>query len=155
MTRGSAARMLSAVALVLVVAGCGGGTDGPGGPAVEGDEAAVETVFRSYHQALLARDFATACALNAPETSAELVRNTNARGARAATCEQALTAVYDAPAAAAVADRVSTSAQVQEVAVTGDSAVVRWTFDDRGTPRQVDTGVRLIDGRWRLLAVGS
>lgn len=140
-------------AAALAVAGCAGASDG--GPVAHGDQAAVETVFRSYHAALLARDFATACRLNAPETSAELVRNVNAHGGGAATCEQALTAVYGGPAAAAVADRVSTSAAVERVAVTGESATISWTFDNRGRPESVDTGLRRIDGQWRLLADGA
>lgn len=149
--RGAVVCAIAVAALALTLASCG---DGAGGGAT-GDEAAVETIFRSYHQALLARDFATACVLNAPETSAELIRNANARGGQATTCEQALTAVYASPGAGAVADGVSNSAEVRDVVVTGDSAVVSWTFDNQGRPEPVDTGVRLIDGQWRLLAVGG
>lgn len=129
-------------AAVALAAGCGSG---------EGDEAAVETVFRSYHAALLARGFVTACSLNAPETSAELVRNVNAQGSSATTCEAALAAVYAGPGAA-VADRVSRSAQVQGVEVADDNATLTWTFDNQSGPQTVDTGLRRIDGQWRLLA---
>ncbi len=146
----------AAVVIALTVAGCGGA---PVDPALTdgtaADQAAVETVFHSYHQALLARDFATACALNAAETSAELVRNVAAQGGPAGTCEQALTTVYTPPDAAAMADRVSTSAQVRQVHVIGDTATVSWTFDNQGHPEPVDTGLRRIDGQWRLLDVGA
>jgi hypothetical protein len=141
-----AAAPVVTIAAALVVAGCGAS-----GPSAEEDEAAVATLFRSYHAALLARDFVTACALNAPETSVELIRNVNAQAGTAATCEEALTAVY-AGAGAPVADRVSTSAQVQEVDITGDTATLTWTFDNQGRVESVDTGLRRIHGQWRLLA---
>lgn len=152
-----AARTIGAVMTAVVaftVAGCGG-SDEPSAPAAARDQAAVETVFRSYHQALLARDFATACALNAPDTNAALVRNVNAQGGRTTTCEEALTTLYAGPGAAAVADRVSTSAQIQQVTVGGNTATLAWTFDNQGRPETVNTGLRLIDGQWRLLAVGT
>jgi hypothetical protein len=143
-----AAQVVAVVVLaaVLATAGCGGSG--------AGDEAAVETVFRSYHAALLARDFATACALNAPETSATLVRNVNAQGGAVTTCEEALGAVYAGPGAA-VADRVSMSAQVEHVTVSGDTASIAWTFDNQGAPEPVASGLRRIDGQWRLLALGA
>jgi hypothetical protein len=141
-----AAAPVVTIAAALVVAACGAS-----GPSAEEDEAAVETVFHSYHAALLARDFVTACALNAPETSVELVRNVNAQRGNAATCEEALTAVYAGPGAP-VADRVSTSAKVQMIDVTGNTAMLTWSFDNQGKVQPVDTGLRRIDGQWRLLA---
>jgi hypothetical protein len=128
-----------------VLAGCG--------PS-ETDEAGVQTVFRAYHAALLARDFPAACALNAPETSAQLVRNVNARGGAAGTCEEALAVVYGGPGAP-VADEVSRTARVDDVAVEGDIAHLTWTFDASGGARTVDTGLRRIDGQWRLLDAGA
>lgn len=146
----------AAAVVALTVVGCGGApvdpdlTDG-----TAADKAAVETVFHSYHQALLARDFATACGLNSAEASADLMRHVRAQGGRADSCEQALTTVYGSPAAAAVADGVSTSAQVRQVQVIGDTATISWTFDNQGNPEPVDTGLRRIDGQWRLLDVGT
>lgn len=156
-TRCAAGRAVAAVVVALAVAGCGAASE-PGSStpaAASADQAAVETVFRSYHQALLARDFGTACGLNSPETSAALVRNLNERGSRAGSCEEALAAVYAQPAYAAVADRVSNSAQLRRVTVAGDTATLSWTFVDKGAPRPVDTGLRRVDGQWRLLAVGT
>jgi endonuclease III len=135
-----------AVAVALAAGGCGGSG--------QSEEAAVETVFRSYHAALLARDYVTACSLNAPETSAELVRNVAAQGVGVRTCEEALAAVYGGPGAP-VADQVSRTAKVEGVEVSDDTATLTWTFDDQGAARAVDTGLRRIDGQWRLLAVGA
>lgn len=149
--------VVGAVAVIaLTVAGCGGASVDPAlAEGTAADQAAVETVFHSYHQALLARDFATACGLNSAEASADLVRNVNAQGSRVDSCEQALTTVYGPPATAAVADGVSTSAQVQRIQVIGDTATISWTFDNQGHPESVDTGLRRIDGQWRLLDVGA
>lgn len=138
------ALVTAVAALAAVLVGCSG----------EADEAGVQTVFRSYHAALLARDFVTACALNAPETSEELVRVVNTQGGSAATCEDALSAVYAGPGAV-VADGVSRTARIDDVAVDGDSATLTWTFDAPDGSRTVDTGLRRIDGQWRLLALSA
>ncbi|MGE3286525.1 MAG: hypothetical protein AB7J32_10550 [Pseudonocardia sp.] len=140
------AALVTALGLVpAVLAGCG--------PS-EADGSGVQTIFHAYHAALLARDFPTACALNAPETSAELVRNVNAQGGAAGSCEEALATVYGGPGAT-VADEVSRTARVDGVAVEGDTARLTWTFAANGSTRTVDTGLRRIDGRWRLLDAGA
>ena len=59
--------------------------------------AEVEQAFRGYYSALLARDFAAACAHNAPETTATLLRNLATQGVDAATCEEALATIYADP----------------------------------------------------------
>jgi len=138
------------------VAACGQGEVPETGagpfPSTESGEAAVETVFRSYHQALLARDFATACALNAPETNKKLIERVVAQGAQVRTCEEALAAVYTLPQAGRVADGVGRTVQVQDISVDGDDATISWTFEQAQGPRlPVDTGLRRIDGQWRLL----
>lgn len=133
---------------VLAVAGCGASET-----AVQAaDASAAETAFRSYHRAVLARDFSTACALNAPETSAVLVDDVARLGGQARTCDEALAALYATPAVAARYDAASRSVHVDGVSVAGDTATIRWTFDNKGRPEPVDTGLRRIEGRWRLLA---
>lgn len=149
------ARAAATVVAALAVAGCGGASEPAAPSGTAPDEAAVETVFRSYHQAVLARNFATACALNTPEASTELVRSVAAQGGQAGTCEEALGTLFATPDIAARYDGVSTSAQVRQVAVTGERAVVQWSFDDKGNVQPVETGLRRVDGQWRLLAVGS
>lgn len=139
-----------------VVAACGQGAvpESGTGPfdSAESGEAAVETVFRSYHQALQARDFATACALNAPETNRKLIERVAARGIQVRTCEEAWAAVYVLPNAGRVADGVGRTAQVQDIAVDGDDATISWTFEQAPGRRQpVETTLRHIDGQWRLL----
>jgi hypothetical protein len=154
--------VIAAVLAAAALSACGGGPDAApavdaapsiaAAPDARGDEAVVEAVFRSYYQALMARDFATACALNAPETNAKLVANMAAQGTRAGTCEEALAAVYALPGASLVADGVGNTAQVKDITVDGDTATISWSFETRGRRQPVDTGLRRIDGQWRLLA---
>jgi hypothetical protein len=156
-------------ALVLVLSGCSSDAEGDGATAEapppasaapttaapggdpSGREAAVETVFRSYYEALLARDFATACALNAPETNQALLQNLAAQGGQAATCEEALSQIYAAPEAAALADGVASTAEIQDVTVEGETATVTWSAQVGEQRRTVTNELRLIDGQWRLL----
>jgi ketosteroid isomerase-like protein len=121
------------------------GTAG-GGP----EEAAVREVFHRYYALLLDRDFAGACALNAPETTAMLLDGARAGGLPAGTCEEALRAVYAAPATAASADATARTAEVLEVAVTGDAATVTWVGELSGERRTIVSGMRRIDGGWKV-----
>lgn len=137
------AAMLAAVALTVVACG----TSETASQAA--DASAVETVFRSYHQALLARDFATACALTSPEASAQLVRGVTDLGGQAGTCEEALTTLYATPAVARGYDDASRSLQVLEVRVTGDDALLTGNLGAAAAPAEIR--LRRIDGSWKLL----
>ncbi len=123
----------------------------PGGVTATGEEGAVETTFRSYYQALLARDFTTACALNAPETNAKLIENLAAQGTRTASCEEALTKIYGTSGAADIADAVANTAQIQAVTVDGDTATITWSAEVAGQRPTVTNTMRRIDGQWRLV----
>ncbi|MHA6794697.1 hypothetical protein ACVGVM_14485 [Pseudonocardia bannensis] len=125
----------------------------PGEPAVSAEEAGVETVFHAYYQALLARDFATACALNAPETNQQLLHNAAAGGLQSTSCEDALTRIYAVPGAAETSDGIARSARVQDVAITGDTATISWDAETHGERRTARNIVRMIEGQWRLVDV--
>lgn len=160
---------LAAVVLATALTACGGvastaaptGPASPSGagatskPAASGEEAAVETVFRSFTAALLARDFAKACALNAPETAAKRVENVNAGGAGVTTCEEAFSAIYAVPRAAEAADGIGRTTEVTSVTVTGDTAKIIWTAEVQGRRPALSNGARKIDGQWRLLEMSG
>lgn len=161
--------VLLGVLLVAAVSSCGGQPAGgavsnpTGAPAAvaapapaAAPEAAVETVFRRYYEALLARDFTTACQLNAAETKAAMLKNLQKQGGiKAASCEEAFQKIYAKPAAAKVADRIATTAHVDEVTVTGDQATISWTAEVQGKPQSVTNEMRLVDGEWQLLDTNS
>lgn len=121
-----------------------------GGPT--GEEAAVETVFLAYNAALVARDFATACSLNAPETNDALVRGVTAQGTPVGSCEEAFAAIYASPEQATAADLIASNSEVRDVTVAGATASVTWVAEVQGQSRTVTNQLRLIDGQWRLLA---
>lgn len=127
---------------------------GPGVTEAGSEEAVVEQTFRGYYEALLARDYPTACAVNAPETTATLIEKLAGQGVTVGTCEEALSTVYAIPGAAETADRIASGTEIQAVAVNGDGATVSWSAEAEGQRRTVDSRFRRIDGQWRLLADG-
>ncbi|WP_219419684.1 hypothetical protein [Pseudonocardia nigra] len=136
--------------------GTADGSTGSGGTAAVGadDEAAVEIVFRSYYRALLDRDWQTACALSAPETQDALIENLRTQGGvTVGSCEEAFSTIYAVPGAAEIADEIAETAQIQDIAVTGDDATITWSAQSQGARPTVINGLRRIDGEWRLLDV--
>jgi len=117
-----------------------------------GEEAQVEETFRRYYEALLGRDYRTACEINAPETTSTLIETLTTQGVTVGTCEEAYSTVYAIPGAAETADRTATGTRIQGVAVDGDTATVSWSAEAQGQRRTVDSGFRRLDGRWRLLS---
>lgn len=109
------------------------------------EEAAVEQTFRNYNEALLARDFAAACAANAPETSAGLIE---ALGV--GSCEEAFGVIY-ADGAGEYLDAVVRSTTIQDIVVTGERATVSWSADGHTS----ESAHRRVDGRWLILPTAS
>jgi hypothetical protein len=152
---------VAAAALVAALAGCGTPVTGtpapqptpPPDPAA--DQRAIETLFQDYYQALGAQDFATACGLNAPETTNQLLANVRSRGVEAATCEEAMTAVYAIPQNARVVQQVAKNATVEGVTVSGDEATVSWSSEVDGKRSPGTTRLRRVDGRWLLASTGA
>lgn len=127
------------------------GTAGAAG----GDEAAVETAFTDYNQALADRDFATACALNAPESVEALLSGVEqGLGQRPADCVAAFEIIYATPGAAELADGTTTTTEIQDVTISGDTATVTWSAEVQGRRPTVTSDLRLIDGGWRLVDTG-
>ncbi|GAA2538264.1 hypothetical protein [Pseudonocardia hydrocarbonoxydans] len=164
---------VAAAALAALLAGCSaGGPDAPAQPspaaptsgaaapgtpsataapgAVGPEEAAVEAALRAYQQAIATQDWPIACALNAPETSAQLVAAVQAGGAQVGTCEEALAAVFGQPGAAEAAVEAAGSTSVEDVTVSGLNATIRWTSTRQGRARSDGATLQLIDGQWRL-----
>jgi hypothetical protein len=167
--RTAASGALVTATLVAALTGCGTPVSGtpapqpapvpppttaaPADPAA--DAQAVEAVFHDYYEALLSRDFASACAFNAPETTQQLLANLQSRGITADTCEEALTAVYAIPGAAETVDRIVTGAEVDGVEVTADNATITWSAEVNGARSTVTSQLRRVDGEWRLVDTGT
>lgn len=148
--------MVAGVALAAGLAGCSSGTAAPGTPAAGTDAAAVEAAFRGHNQALLSRDFATACSFNAPETNQQLVEQASAGGGRVSSCEEALKKAYSNPRAVAVFDGVGKGAKVQGVQVHGDTASITWSVQPPGKKPVTNTSqMRRVNGQWRLVPNGT
>lgn len=161
---------VAAAALVAALAGCGSPVAGtpaaqpaplptpvpttpPPDPAA--DKQAIESVFRDYYRALRARDFATACSYNAPETTSRLLADLHARGVDAATCEDAMTAVYAIPENARVVEQAGQNATIKDVTVKGDQATLDWTSTVNGRTGPGTTHLRRVDGKWLLSGTGA
>ena len=122
----------------------------PGNGTAE-DRAAVETVFRTYLRAVADGDFATACALNAPETNQRLLDELARRGTPAPTCETAIATLYAGSGVAQGAATIADTLSVERVDVDGDAATVAWSVEVSGRRPVVTNALRRVDGQWRLL----
>jgi hypothetical protein len=130
-------------------------TSPPPGVGSEADRAEIEAVFQGYYEALLARDFTTACALNAPETTEALLADLASQGVQVGSCEEAFETIYATPGAPEVADGIAATAQIQDVRVDGDVATISWSAEVEGQRPTVTNDLRRIDGQWRLLDTSS
>ena len=125
-------------------------TPAPGSGSAE-DRAAAETVFRTYLRAVADGDFATACALNAPETNQRLLDELAKRGTPAPSCETAIATLYAGSGVAQGAATIADTLQVERVDVDGDAATVAWSVEVAGRRPVVSNALRRVDGQWRLL----
>lgn len=116
-----------------------------------GDQAAVETAFRSYYQALLTRDWPTACGLAAPATIAKMLENVRAQGVAVTTCDEAFAVLYADAGKATAADGLSRTAQIERIEVSGDGATVTWSGTYNGQRPITANKLVRIDGKWLLL----
>jgi hypothetical protein len=160
-------RALLVPALIGVLAGCGASEEpaaapatpppaaatdtAPPAPVFTGEQAEVEAVFRSYNQALVAQDYPAVCALNAPEANEAFLQAITEAGAPANTCEEGFALVFSDPQALGVARQIAETAQIQEITVEGERATIAWTAGQES----VSSGLRRIDGEWRLLSPGA
>lgn len=120
------------------------------------DAAAVESAFRAYNQALLTRDWPTACGLAAPATIAKMLENVRTKGGVAVTtCEEAYAALYADGAKAAAADGLARSAQIERIDVNGDAATVTWSGTYNGQRPIAANQLVRAEGKWLLLDTGG
>lgn len=157
-----------AVLVGAVLSGCGGQVVGTPtaapvtSPAIDpfpivtppgrtGDEATIENMIRRYNEALLARDWVTACGLAAPATVDKLLENLRSHGAEVSSCQEAFTTIYAVPDAATAADGISRTTEVEEVQVSGDRATVTWSAVYSAQRTSVQSAAIRVDGEWLLL----
>lgn len=116
-----------------------------------GEEAAIENMIDRYNEALLARDWPTACGLAAPATIDKLLQNVRSRGADVGNCQEAFTAIYALPDAATMVDGISRTTEVEKVQVSGDRATISWSATLNGQRTSVQSAAIRVDGKWLLL----
>jgi hypothetical protein len=165
-------RQVMAIAvLAAALASCSGPTAPPEAPAPDAgapapsapaapttaadpaaDEAAVETSFNDYNEALATEDFAAACALNAPESVETMLDAIEQQaGQRPADCVDAFEGLYADPATAEQVDAIASSTEIEDITVTGDEAEVTWSAEVQGQRPTVSSNLRRIDGNWLLV----
>ena len=157
-------RLIPALLIVGLLAGCGGGERRPEATPVATQSAAdteaeIRAAFDAYNAALLERDFPGACERLAPETTTKLQAKVKEAGMSNAPeeCELLLGAIYQAtdqdPKRKKLLDEVAKTAKVNGIVVTGDQAVIDWTATLQGEQTPVKQTVRRIDGEWKLVDV--
>lgn len=166
-------RNAAGLALVLVATACSGGAPAPAAPAPTvaavpvptapaapsadpgADRAAIEQTLADYDRALLARDFAAACALLTPQAADGVVRQLSARGATTGSCPEAFAVVYAQQGAAELLDSAARTTRVDDVAVAGDTARVTYSGEAGGRRQEgLTTTLQRIDGAWRVQGTG-
>jgi hypothetical protein len=133
--------------VVLVAAALAAGAVACGADA----DTEISEAFKGYHTALLARDFPAACAYNAPEATDKLLASLATQGVRASTCEEAFAAVFAEGGSADIADTIARTAEIDAIEVAGDTATVRWTATVDGEQAPTSSGMRRVDGAWKLV----
>jgi hypothetical protein len=156
-------RLLLALLIAGLLAGCGGGSEEPSKPAATQDagdaEADIRETFEAYNTALAGRDYDGACERLSPETVTKLRANVVKAGLKDAPedCPGLLKAIYSAtdrdPTQKKTLDEVAKSAEIDKVTVTGDTAVIDWNATVAGKKTQVTQTARRIDGEWKLVDV--
>jgi hypothetical protein len=114
----------------------------------------IETAFKGYYTALLARDFPAACGYNSPEATSVFLQTLATQGIRAGSCEEALGAVFEQPGSADVTDTISRTAKIDDIEVDGNDATVTYTATVDGEPRTASVPMSNIDGEWKRVAPG-
>ena len=136
------ARLAAPVVLLGLLAGCSGGDTAPPPPDPSAQARdAVTATFTSYSQALLRRDFATACLTLTDDAKKALVADLNQRNIPAQTCEQSYAALYATEASGAL-DEQGRTIRVTDVKVDGATASLTYTGTVKG--RQLTQTVRAV-----------
>jgi len=124
-----------------------------------GGEEGVKSMSDDYRQALVDRDWDTACSHLAPETTDKLKSNIAQLGVTDAPddCPKLMDTLYAQidkdPTAKKTIDAIAKTAKVTAVKITGDTASVSWTAKVNGVDTPVTQSARIIDGEWKLIDV--
>lgn len=166
-------RAIFAVVTLMCLSGCGsggddetassagGGTTAADTAAPEGDaERQVERVFEEYNAALVRGDYPAGCRYLAPETIAKLRANLEKLvGSAPEGCEASLSALYEqleeAPEQKRQLTEIARSARIDQLEVTGDSAIIDWSAMSAGKRVKISQSARLVDGEWKLVDVSN
>lgn len=150
------ARLVVPALALALLAGCSGSDGGPGGsgeaaapdPSAQARDAVTAT-FTAYSQALLRRDFVTACLALTDDAKKALVADLNQRDIPAQTCDQSYAALYATDAADAL-DEQGKTIKVTDVTVDGTTASLTYTGTVKG--RQLTQTVRAVEvaGGWQI-----
>ncbi|MDQ4117238.1 MAG: nuclear transport factor 2 family protein [Actinomycetota bacterium] len=143
------ARLVAPVLALGLLAGCSGGdSPPPPDPSVQARDAVTAT-FTAYSQALLRRDFTTACLTLTDDAKKALVADLNQRTIPAQTCDQSYAALYATEAAGAL-DEQGRTIRVTDVKVDGATASLTYTGTVKG--RQLTQTVRAVQvaGGWQI-----
>jgi hypothetical protein len=159
-------RLLLPLLIAGLLAGCGGGggdeaaTSTPAAKQSAADaEGEIRETFEAYNKALAGRDYDGACDQLSPETVTKLRANLVKAGLKDAPedCPGLLKAIYTAtdqdPTQKKTLDEVATSAKIDKVTITGDTAVIDWNATVQGKNTKVTQAARRIDGEWKLVDV--
>jgi ketosteroid isomerase-like protein len=144
------ARLAAPVLALGLLAGCSGGGDAPPAPDASAQARdAVTATFTAYSQALLRRDFTTACLSLTDDAKKALVADLNQRNIPAQTCDQSYAALYATEAATAL-DEQGRTIKVTDVKVDGATASLTYTGSVKG--RQLTQTVRAVQvaGGWQI-----
>jgi hypothetical protein len=144
------ARLAAPLVALGLLAGCSGGGDPapPPDPSAQARDAVTAT-FTAYSQALLRRDFTTACLTLTDDAKKALVADLNQRGIPAQSCDQSYAALY-ATEAAGVLDEQGRTIRVTDVETDGQTASLTYTGTVKG--RQLTQTVRAVQvaGGWQI-----
>lgn len=159
----------------LAFGGCGGGDSGgssesgnsgsAGASAVPNDprlhtgppRERIEAMFELYNGALVKRDYATACALLAPESVDSLLEKLKQAGREADSCEDGFKTAYgSAPESETkVLDEVARTARVRKITVSGQTAKIEWSAEANGRTFGITHGARQVGADWKLVDTGD
>lgn len=128
----------------------------------EGDaERQIERVFADYNASLVKGDFAAGCRYLAPETIAKLRENLEKVVADPPEgCEAGLRALYQRiddkyPEQKRQLTEIATTARIEKLTVTGNSAIVNWSAKYEGKRVKLSQSARQVGGQWKLVDVSN
>ena len=138
-------------ATALAVGACGGSDDdGAGGAGGGSDEQQARATVERLYAAIKAGDAEKVCEQLNEDAQRQLERG--GLGGKSDSCTASFQQFLD-EAEKAGGLNLTLKATVQSVEVTGDTAVAKVTFGDRGPDGEIP--LQKVDGEWKLEAAGA